>query len=106
MVGERGPMVEKAAQPSDPVVLPVERISTEQAPILRNEQEEKSVNEDQELAVQVLGGDPIRIGAGWGDAPAELVVASMVQKAIGEHGQALLDPVAQVLANPPPLLDR
>ena len=106
MVGERGPMVEQAAKPGDPVVLPVERISTEQTPILRNEQKEKPVNENQELAVQVLGGDPIRVGAGWRDAPAELVVAGMAQKAIGEHGQALLDAIAQVLANPPPLLDR
>src|SRR5271157_3442107 len=106
MVGERGPMVEKAAKPCDPVMLPVEWISTEQTPILRNKQEEKPVNQDQELAVQVLGGDPIRIGAGWCDAPAEIVVAGMAQKAVGEHGQALLDPVAQVLANPPPLLDR
>ena len=88
------------------VVLPIERISTEQTPILRNEQKEEPVNEDQELAVQVLGGDPIRVGAGWCDAPAELVVAGMAQKAIGEHGQALLDAIAQVLANPPPLLDR
>src|SRR5208283_5896346 len=30
----------------------------------------------------------------------------MLQKSSREHVQALLDPVAQVLANPPPLLDR
>ena len=36
---------------------------------------------------------------------AQLVVAGMAQKAVGQHGQALLDAVAQVLANPPSLLD-
>jgi hypothetical protein len=54
-----GAGTEQAPQAQDAIVVPVEWVRTDEAALLRHEEEEETVDDAQELAVEVLGADAV-----------------------------------------------
>ncbi len=57
------------------------------------------------MAEEVIGTDTLVAGAGRRHTAAEFVVGRVSQETVGEQDDALLDPLAQMLADTLSLLD-
>ncbi|MCL6649686.1 MAG: hypothetical protein K6U89_15295 [Chloroflexi bacterium] len=111
--------IEQPPQPHHAVVLPVERLGTDQASILGDQEEQEPVHQAQELPVEFLRGER-RVASGErcifvaahcsvltaGYSRSQIAVLRMGEKAVGEALDAFLDPVPQPLAHPPALFHR
>ena len=62
MIGEGGPMFEQPTEPRDSIVLTVERIEAQQPAVFRNQQEQKPIDEDQQLAIKPFRSDSLVTG--------------------------------------------
>ena len=92
--------VEHPAQAGDAVMVAIDGIGADEATVFGHEQEQETVNQPEELAVELRGRKLLGF-----EFLAEFLVVLVGEKAVAEEFEAFLDAVAQVLAHAPALFD-
>lgn len=100
VVGPCGLDVEHPAETGDAVVFAIDGVGADEAAILGNEQEQEAVNDAEELAVELRGGELLGL-----EFLAEFFVVLVGEEAVAEEFEAFLDAIAQVFADAPALFD-
>jgi hypothetical protein len=100
VVRECGPAVKEMAQTRYAVMVAIYGIGAEKPAIFRHQQEQKAVNQAEELPVERISSQSL-----FDERAAEFVVCVMSEKAVCQLSDTRFDPIPKVIAHAATLFD-